>query len=80
MPGSKACNGIMYFVPLCYIQIQAELDVSPLSYVAPRKPQHGNSSDVPYMLRFSAHFCNGFYQRCTQVTVIQIIDLQIFDL
>ena len=28
-----------------------------------RKPQHlGNiSSDVPYMLRFSSHFCNGFY-------------------
>ena len=34
--------------------------MSPLSYVAPRKPQHGSSSDVPYMLRFSAHFCNGF--------------------
>ena len=28
-----------------------------------RKPQHvGNvRADVPYMLRFSSHFCNGFY-------------------
>ena len=28
-----------------------------------RKPQHlGNiSSDIPYMLRFSSHFCNCFY-------------------
>ena len=34
MLGSDACFGIMYFVPLCYIQIQAELDVSPLIYVA----------------------------------------------
>ena len=34
-----------------------------------RKPQHvGNiDSDVPYMLRFSSHICNGFYikwQKC----------------
>ena len=36
MLGSNACFGIMYFVPLCYIQIKAELDVSPLIYVAPR--------------------------------------------
>ena len=35
MLGSSACNEIMYFVPLCYIQIQAELDVSPRNYVAP---------------------------------------------
>ena len=36
LSGSNACNGIMYFVPLCYIQIQAELDLSPLTNVAPR--------------------------------------------
>ena len=34
MPGSNACN--LEFVQLCYIQIQAELDVSPLTYVVPR--------------------------------------------
>ena len=48
MPGSNACNGIMYFVPLCFIQIQAELDISP-----------SLTADVPYMLRFLSHFCNG---------------------
>ena len=28
-----------------------------------RKPQHvwNVRADVPYMLRFSSHFCNGFY-------------------
>ena len=36
MLGSNACFGIMYFVPLCYIQIEAALDVSPLIYVASR--------------------------------------------
>ena len=36
MLGSNACFGIMYFVPLCYIQIKAELDVSNLKYVTTR--------------------------------------------
>ena len=36
MPGSNVCIGMMYFVPSCYIQIQAELDVSPLIYAKPR--------------------------------------------
>ena len=59
MPGSNACFGIIFYVPLCYIQIQAELDVFPLICYAPRfakmsrKPQHvGNVRAVP-MLRFS---------------------------
>ena len=36
MPGSNACFGIIFYVPLCYIQIQAELDVFSLIRVAPR--------------------------------------------
>ena len=35
MLGSNVCNGIMYFIPLCCIQIQAELDVAPHNNVAP---------------------------------------------
>ena len=27
MPGSSACLGLVFYVPLCYLQIQAKLDV-----------------------------------------------------
>ena len=36
IPGSNACFGIMFYVPLCYIQIQAEQDVFSLIFFEPR--------------------------------------------
>ena len=35
MPGTNACFRILFYVPLCYIQIQAELDLSSHIYVVP---------------------------------------------
>ena len=81
MPGSTVCFGIKYFVPLCYcanIQIQTEVHVSSLIYVAPRfviwyrkhykneiKHHHvwNISSDVPYMLTFFSHIGHCLYIR-----------------
>ena len=76
IPESSAYNQIMYFGPLCYLQIQTELDLSTphlrrakfffhMKTMAnmTQKRQHvwNVRADVPYMLRFLTHFCNGFY-------------------
>ena len=57
MPGSNACNGIMLYVPLCYIQIQSKLLPSltsrhllALTNMTQRRQHVGNvSSVVPYI-------------------------------